>query len=83
MPEERTSATVSTRRREGEEPARSSRSSQSVKLPTQLRKRPRLWAALSDREISQIVEESVSTHLDRLERERAERGLPSLPPPEA
>lgn len=58
------------------------RSHQSVKLPRQLRQRLRLWAAFLDKEISEVVEEAVTKHLDDLERQRAERKLPPLPSPD-
>lgn len=59
-----------------------SRSHQSVKLPRQLRQRLRLWAAFLDQEISEVVEEALTKHLDHLERQRAERNLPPLPIPD-
>lgn len=58
------------------------RASQSVKLPVQVRQRLRLWAAFLDQEISELVEEAVTKHLNELDQRRAQRGLPPLPEPE-
>ena len=63
--------------------ARPPRSHQSIKLPKEPRKRLRLWTAFLDREISDLAEEAIAAHLEKLAWERAERGLPPFPPPEA
>jgi len=60
---------------------RTPRLHQSVRFSPPLRRRLRLWAAFLDREISEIVEDAVTAHLDTLESERAERRLPPLPDP--
>ncbi len=62
--------------------ARSDRVAQSAKLPPSLRKRLRIWAAFLDKEISEVVEEAVAVHLDKLEKDRARRHLPPLAPPD-
>lgn len=61
---------------------RPGRTHQSVKLREPLRRRLRLWAAFLDKEISELVEESVAARLDELDRDRAKRGLPALPDPD-
>jgi hypothetical protein len=61
---------------------RSRRGQQSVVLPLGLRHRVRVYAAYGGVEISALVEDALKTHLDRVDRERAAKGLPSIPPPE-
>jgi hypothetical protein len=38
-----------------------------------------MWAALLDLDLSEIVNDAVREHLDRLDADRAKRGLPPLP----
>lgn len=42
------------------------------------RKRLRMWAALRDRDMSDVIEEAVLAHLDRWDHERKARGLPPI-----
>jgi hypothetical protein len=61
---------------------RSRRGQQSVQLPLALRHRVRVYAAYGGVEISTLVEDAPTGYLDRVDRERAEKGLPPIPPPE-
>jgi hypothetical protein len=61
---------------------RSRRGQQSVQLPLGLRRRVRVYAAYGGVEISALVEDALTTHLARVDRERAAKGLPPIPPPE-
>jgi hypothetical protein len=78
----------------GSDPARSPRPArragpaprrlnQSIRIAPELRQRLRLWAAYLDKEISTVVEEAVTAHLDALDRDRAARGLAPMPRPES
>lgn len=51
-------------------------------LSPELRQRLRVWAAFRGVEISQMVEEAVARHLDRLDQERASQGLAPIPRPD-
>lgn len=63
--------------------AAADRVAQSVRLPPQLRKRLRMWAAFKDVEISEIVEEAVKAHLNKLDRQREKKGFaPIIAPTE-
>ena len=42
------------------------------------RKRLRMWAALLDRDMSDLAEEAIAAHLDSRDHERAARGLPPV-----
>jgi hypothetical protein len=55
------------------------RANQSVKLPQPVRERLRMWSAYLDKEISEIVEEAVTKHLNELDKRREQRGLPAIP----
>ena len=59
------------------------RLSQSIRIAPELRQRLRIWAAYLDQELSEVVEEAVTAHLDALDRDRAARGLAPIPRPEA
>ena len=61
---------------------RSRRGQQSVVLPLGLRRRVRVYAAYGGVEISALVEDALTSHLDSVDRERAARGLPPIPPPD-
>ncbi len=56
-------------------------SRQVVAMPRLLRQRVRMWSAFLDRDVSDVVREAVTEYLDRLERGRAEQGLPPFPIP--
>ena len=58
------------------------RSTQSVRIAPELRQRLRIWAAYQDREISDLIEEAVTAHLDALDRDRAARGYKPIPRPD-
>jgi hypothetical protein len=58
------------------------RLSQSIRIAPELRQRLRIWAAYLHQEISTVVEEAVTAHLDALDRDRAARGLAPMPRPE-
>ena len=62
---------------------RPERTYQAAKLTRPVRLRLRMWAGFLDKEISELVEEAITAHLDQLDRERQRRGLPPLPLPEA
>lgn len=68
--------------RDGADGQDAERSYQAVKLPRPVRLRLRMWAGFLDKEISQLVEESITTHLDQLDHDRQRRGLQPLPQPE-
>lgn len=68
----------STRRSPGEEP----RATQSVRMRPELRRRLRIWAAYQVRELSDLLEEAVSAHLDALDRARAAQGFKPIPGPD-
>ena len=61
---------------------RSRRGQQSVQLPLGLRRRVRVYAAYGGVEISALVEDALNTYLARVDRERAAKGLPPIPPPD-
>jgi hypothetical protein len=58
------------------------RATQSVRIAPELRQRLRIWAAYQDREISDLIEEAVTAHLDALDRDRAARGFKPVPRPD-
>ena len=60
---------------------RGERIQQSIKLPRHLRQRLRLAAVFLERQISEMAEEAVAEYLDRMQRERKERGLAPIPEP--
>ena len=73
---------------QGKRPARRAgssarRLSQSIRIAPELRQRLRIWAAYLDQEISEVVEDAVTAHLDALDRDREERGLAPMPLPDA
>ena len=59
------------------------RLNQSVRISPDLRGRLRMWAAYQNKEISTVVEEAVTAHLDALDAERAGQGLDPMPHPDA
>jgi hypothetical protein len=61
---------------------RSRRGQQSVQLSLGLRHRVRVYAAYGDVEISALIEDALTSYLERVDRERAAKGLPPIPPPE-
>jgi hypothetical protein len=50
-----------------------------VLLPTAVRRRLRVAAAIQDRDISDVIGQAVQLYLDDWEGQRAARGLPPLP----
>ncbi len=68
----------STRRGRPRDPAEPREKAQ-LFLERSVRRRLRMWAALLDLDLSEIVNDAVREHLDRLDAERAKRGLPPLP----
>jgi hypothetical protein len=73
LPEER----VPTRRTP--RPDEEARDQQTLYLRRSLRKRLRVAAAVLDQEISTLVDEAISRHLDEIDRRRQADGLPPLP----
>jgi hypothetical protein len=55
------------------------REKQAIYLPRSLRRRLRVWSAVLDRQISDLIAEAIGGYLERLEKERADRGLPPIP----
>lgn len=48
-------------------------------LPRGLRQRLRIHAAVLDREISEVIAQSITEYLDRHDAQRAAEGLPPIP----
>jgi hypothetical protein len=53
-----------------------------VRIAPELRQRLRIWAAYQNREISDLIEEALTAHLDALDRDRAARGYKPIPGPD-
>jgi hypothetical protein len=54
------------------------RRSMQVYLQPLTRKRLRVWAAVLDRDMTELIEQAVVAQLDSWDRERAARGLPPI-----
>jgi hypothetical protein len=62
-----------------EPPTGPQRLDQAVKLSPEVRHRLRVAAAFLEVEISELVQEAITGHLNRLDQERRKRGLAPLP----
>ncbi len=60
-------------------PDEEARHQQTLYLRRSLRKRPRIAAAVLDQEISTLVDDAISRHLEEIDRRRQAEGLPPLP----
>ena len=79
MPPRRRSAEATARAAPAQGPAEDGpREKVQLFLKRLTRKRLRMWAALLDRDMSDLAEEAIAAHLDARDRERAARGLPPV-----